>query len=108
MRPLESRLGLRLHEAIDQPRWSVELSVRIVDNQDRVASSLLESATPGFSVWDIRGYCQASDQILVLAGVENVTDRNYREYLDFRPTDGAALAVVQPGVNFYFGTEVTY
>ena len=58
--PLESRLGLRLHRAADAPRWGVELAARMVDAQDRVATSLLETPTPGFTVWDVRGYWRAT------------------------------------------------
>ena len=39
--PLETRLGLRFHEPAEKPRWGIELAARVVDNQDRVASSLL-------------------------------------------------------------------
>ena len=111
MPPLESRLGLRIHEAIVNPRWNAELSVRIVDNQDRVASSLLEGPTPGFTVWDLRAFWQVNKSILLLAGIENFTDKSYREYLDFRPTSFArfdAVGVRHPGISFYFGTEVMY
>ncbi|MHC4402807.1 MAG: hypothetical protein ACYTG0_24360 [Planctomycetota bacterium] len=49
--PLESRLGVRLHQPCPVPRWSMELSARVVNDQDRVARSLLETPTPGFTVW---------------------------------------------------------
>lgn len=108
MAPLMSRIGFRLHEPITTPRWSLELSARIVDNQDRVASSLLESVTPGFTVWDLRGYMQALDNLILVAGVENFTDKQYQEYLDYRSAGAGSLQVFQPGVNFYFGSELTY
>ena len=104
--PLESRVGIRLHEPSVTPTWAVELSARIVDNQDRVAESLAESRTPGFTVWDIRGSWQAYDDLLIVAGVENFTDNNYQEHLDFRSQNG--IQVFQPGVNFYVGTDLTY
>lgn len=106
--PLEARLGLRIHEMSRDPQWSVELSARVVDNQDRVASSLLETATPGFTIWDVRGYWRPSQQLTLVAGIENFTDKQYREYLDFRPRGNGALAVYQPGINFYFGSEISY
>lgn len=104
--PLESRLGFRLHQAGASPRWSVELSARLVDDQDRVATSLLETPTPGFTVWDLRTYWRATERWLLIAGVENFTDRNYREHLDFRSASGVQM--YQPGISFYFGGEVTY
>ena len=102
MPPLEARLGLRLTD--EENLWGLEFSARVVDNQDRVATSLLERETGGFTTYDIRGYFQASDAVLVVAGVENLTDKNYREHFDSRNV----TTVFQPGINFYFGTEVTY
>ena len=104
--PLESRLGIRIHEPRENPLWSVEIAARVVDNQDRVATSLGETPTPGFTVWDVRGFWQPLDDLLLVAGVENFTDLNYQEHLDFRSENG--IRVFEPGVNFYFGGELTY
>jgi len=102
--PLESRLGVRLHEPGPQPRWGIELAARIVDNQDRVASSLIERTTPGFTVFDARGYWHVAGDLLLVGGVENLTDKDYHEHLDLRTGTG----VRQPGVNFYTGVEWRY
>jgi len=102
--PLESRLGVRLHEPSEKPRWGIELTARVVDNQDRVASSLLERETPGFTTFDLRSYWQATDTLLLVAGVENFADKDYREHLDLRTGRG----VRQPGVNSYFGFELSF
>jgi hypothetical protein len=37
-----------------------------------------------------------------VAGVENFTDKQYLEHLDLR------TGVFQPGINYYFGSELTY
>jgi outer membrane receptor protein involved in Fe transport len=108
MGPLEARVGLRLHEASRNPNWGLELTARIVDNQDRVATSLLESETPGFTIWDIRGYMRTRPGLLLVAGIENLTNKQYREYLDFRSQNVNARTVFQPGVNFYFGSQLSY
>jgi outer membrane receptor protein involved in Fe transport len=97
-------VGLRFHEPCERPRWGVELSARIVDDQDRVASSLQEQDTPGFTTYDLRSYWQATDGLVLVAGIENFTDKNYREHLDLRTGRG----VFQPGINFYFGFEWRY
>ena len=103
--PLESRVGVRFHDpCCEKPRWVVELSARIVDDQDRVASSLLERETSGFTTYDLRSYYRATDNLLLVAGVENFTDKQYREHLDLRTGTG----VFQPGASFYFGVEATY
>jgi iron complex outermembrane receptor protein len=104
--PLESRVGVRWHPAGEQPPWGLELSARIIDNQNRVATSLLESASPGFTTWNLRGFWAATQKLSLVAGVENFTDKNFREHLDFRSPSG--IRVFQPGINFYFGSELNY
>lgn len=104
--PLESRVGLRLYGTVVEAPVSLEIAARIVNDQDRVASSLLESGTPGFTVFDARGFMKMNDSVSVVAGVENFTDKNYREHFDFRSTAGQSIR--QPGINFYLGTEVVY
>ena len=42
--------------------------------------------------------------MMMFAGVENFTDRFYREHLDYR----AGRGVWQPGINFYFSGQLTY
>ncbi len=107
--PLQARLGFRFHEQQEQPRWNVELATRVVDRQRRVAASLLEQPTPGFAVWDVRGTWQATPKILLVSGVENFTNKQFQEHLDYRPQPGAGnFRVLQPGASFYFGTEVNY
>jgi outer membrane receptor protein involved in Fe transport len=104
--PLESRLGVRLHPAGDLSQWCIELAARLVARQDRVATSLLETPTPAFTVWDVRGYWRPRERLLLVAGIENFTDQNYREHLDFRAANG--IQVFQPGANLYTGCEWIY
>lgn len=107
--PLQARMGFRFHEPLELPRWNVELAARVVDRQRRVATSLLEQQTPGFAIWDVRGTWQATPQILLVSGVENFTNKQFQEHLDYRPQPGGGnFRVLQPGASFYFGTEVSY
>lgn len=101
--PLEARLGVRLTEPING-RWGAEFAARIVDNQDRVARNLAEQTTPGFTTYDLRAFTQVSDGVLIVAGIENLTDKNYQEHFDARNIAN----VFQPGANYYVGAEVTY
>jgi len=78
----------------------------VVVEQDRGAASLLETPTPGFTACDLRSYWRSNDRWLLVSGVENFTDKFYREHLDLRCPNG--IAVYQPGVNFYFGSELSY
>jgi outer membrane receptor protein involved in Fe transport len=104
--PLESRVGVRADGTLEDVRWNVELAARIVNSQSRIASTLGESRTPGFTVWDLRSYWEVSENLTFVAGVENFTDTDYREHLDYRSLTG--LSIRQPGVNCYFGSELTY
>jgi len=102
--PLDTTLGLRLHEADDRPRWKLELTARIVDGQDLEASSLDESETPGLTVYSIRGEGWLTERWRVIAGVENLGDKFFIEHLDLRTGRG----VYRPGRSFYVGSELTY
>ena len=101
--PLESRLGLRLHDPTPKQTWGLELAARIVDRQNRVATSLEEIQTPGFTTYDMR-FFKRHGPWLFTAGIENITNKYYREHLDYRSGRG----VFRPGVNFYSGVELTY
>ena len=105
--PLESRVGLRTHAADNASRWGAELMARLVHGQNRVATSLLEIPTPGFTTWDLRGYWRPRERLLLIAGVENFTNRTYREHLNFI-SQNQLVQVFQPGANFYTGCEVSY
>lgn len=106
--PLEMRMGWRLHDTSPQKLWSIELSARAVNRQTRVATSLLETATAGFTTWDTRSVfrVQRVKGMVVALGVENMFDRLYREHFDFRTSNG--LSIYQPGANFYFSTSLSF
>ncbi|WP_372719581.1 TonB-dependent receptor [Novipirellula sp.] len=101
--PMEARVGFLIHDPSPNDRWGVEFAARIVDNQDRVASTLQEIETPGFTVYDIRSYRRFGD-LLVTSGFENLTNKFYREHIDYRSGRG----VFRPGFAFYVGGELTY
>lgn len=102
--PLDSRLGILLHEPTPQQRWGIEFSSRMVARQRRVAATLEEIETPGFATLDLRAYRRLGQRATWTGGVENMTDRFYREHLDYR----TGLGVFRPGVNFYTGLELFY
>lgn len=100
--PLQARLGLRVHEPGANPDWGMELSARIVDAQNRVATSIGELPTGGYTTFDARGFWRANKHLTMVGGVENFTNKFYREHLDLRTGRG----VFQPGINFYFGSQL--
>jgi len=101
--PMEARVGMVLQDPSPQRRWGIEFLARIVDNQDRIADSLEEIETPGFTVYNLRGYAR-QNQWLWTAGVENLFDKFYREHIDYR----SGLGVFRPGIGFYAGAQVNY
>ena len=108
IQPLEVRIGLRYHDTSPQQLWNIEVSARAVNKQTRVATSLLETATAGFTTWDTRGVfrVQRVKGMVVSLGVENMFDRLYREHFDFRASNG--LSIFQPGVNFYLSSSLSF
>ncbi|MFN7876510.1 MAG: hypothetical protein ACK5PB_14425 [Pirellula sp.] len=106
--PLEMRAGMRFQGRSPTAAWNIETSARIVNGQDRVATSLLETPTGGFTVWDTRAVFQPQrwENLTIATGIENMFDKKYREHLDFRTNNG--LSIFQPGANFYVSTTITY
>ena len=118
--PLESTVGLRLHDRHQGRHWGIELACRIVDDQNRlgiIRSSgqrvTAEEATPGFALWHLRGYWNRTESCSFVAGIDNLLDRSYQEHLDLRlrgptgangfPTD--PTRVLSPGFTPYMGVN---
>lgn len=124
--PLESTLGLRLHDRHQGRHWGIELACRIVDDQNRLGTIrslgqpnnrlVAEEATPGFALWHLRGYWNRTERCSFVAGIDNLLDRNYQEHLDLRlrgptgvngfPTD--TTRVLSPGFTPYVGVNWVY
>jgi outer membrane receptor protein involved in Fe transport len=106
--PLASRIGLRLHGPERNSPWNIEFVANVVDNQDRVATSLRELLTPGYTTYDIFASQRLTDSFSVTAGVRNLTDKFYQTYFDTRQAGLTPITTVfQPGINFFFGCEYT-
>jgi iron complex outermembrane receptor protein len=122
--PLDSRLGLRLHDRQRGRRWALEVFARVVDNQDRigilrVGSSqttlrAVEEPTPGFTTCNLRGYLNVTRNLHLASGIDNVFDRTYIEHLSLRlPFEPNApqippTRVLSPGFTPYFTMEWVY
>ncbi|MEO1527409.1 MAG: TonB-dependent receptor [Planctomycetota bacterium] len=101
--PLDSRIGILFEDSAPRPEWGIELSARIVDNQDKIAATLDEVATPGFTTYDVRAY-RAVSQWLFTFGFENLGDKFYQEHVDYR----TGLGVFRPGISAYMSAEISY
>ncbi len=87
------RLTLRWERAA----WLAEAEGVAAARQERVDASLLEEATPGWAVANLRGGWQGA-RFSVLAGVENLFDRQYREHLSYqRDPFRSGARVPEPG-----------
>jgi outer membrane receptor protein involved in Fe transport len=92
-----------------------------VDNQDRLGALRLgtttlvdviplETPTPGFTVFHLRGYWNLTERLHFVAGIDNLFDRNYLEHLNLRLPDAPQFAgtqVLEPGITPYFNVEWT-
>jgi len=125
--PLDSRVGIRFHDADGGARWGVEFAARMVAAQNNTGSlrvgfgevlaldDTFEQATPGFTIFDLRTYWNVTPNLYLVGGVENLFDRTYLEHLNLRlPADtiGSAsfpeVAVLSPGITPYIGIEWNY
>lgn len=115
--PLESTVGLRLHDPDQGRRWGIELAARMVHAQHRLGTirlggvpEVVEEATPGFTVWSLRGYYNFHKNLNVVAGIDNLFDRTYQEHLDLRLLGpdyfpGPPTRVLEPGFTPYLSVR---
>ena len=120
--PLEGRTGLRMVDSEGGQRWGLEAYARIVDDQDRLGALrigtttvvdviALETPTPGFTTFHVRGYWNVSSRLHLVAGIDNVFDRNYLDHLNLRIPDQGPFTgtrVLEPGFAPYVTAEWTY
>jgi outer membrane receptor protein involved in Fe transport len=118
--PLSGRMGLRVVDPYEENRWGTEFGARMVDAQQqlgtiRVVGSnnlrTVETLTPGFTTLYVRGYYNVTPSFNIVAGVDNLLDRNYFEHLNLRlRPDGAfpGVQVLSPGITPYFAVEWKY
>ena len=104
--PMDGRITLRINSGNCGRVWGCDISARVVDVQNRFASSLGEQGTSGFTTFDLQGFWQATDSAKVLFGIFNLSDKFYREHFDSRR--GLVQPIFQPGQSFFTAIELTY
>ncbi|HSM51749.1 MAG TPA: TonB-dependent receptor, partial [Thermoanaerobaculia bacterium] len=91
--PLAGRLALRYEGA----RGFAEVEGAAAARQDRVNAGLGETPTPGWATLALRAGAEAG-RFSLLAGVENLFDRDYRRHLSYqRDPFRAGVQVPEPG-----------
>ncbi len=125
--PLDTWLGVRWHGLGPDERWGVEVAARIVNDQSRLGAlrtgqgdvTVIEERTPGFTVWNVRGYYNHTKNLRLTAGIENVFNLPYQEHLDLRllgpnyPGSGAPIfanptRVLSPGFTPYASVQYVF
>ncbi len=107
--PLNSTFGVRIFEPRAN-KWSFETLVRMVARQDRVASSLAELPTAGFTVVGLQGSYQVSESVRLFSSIENLFDRPYTQHgsLAIVNPGGAIDFVKEPGFSWFVGLEARF
>lgn len=119
--PLDSRLVIRWADRSEDDVWGVDFGARMVAQQNRLGFlrlkqseqlKLVDESTPGFMTLYLRGHYRFTNNLNLVAGAENLANRNYFEHLNRRlPADAGrypALQVFAPGFSPYFAVEWVY
>jgi outer membrane receptor protein involved in Fe transport len=108
--PLTGTIGLRWFEP-ERERFGVEIAGRFVRAQNYTADSLGELPTPGYTVWNVRGWLRLGERVQLHTAVRNIFNADYTQHGSLAiasPTTGAILFVPEPGLSWVTSIEVTY
>ncbi|MAB59625.1 MAG: hypothetical protein CMO46_03660, partial [Verrucomicrobiales bacterium] len=101
--PLNGTLGLRCN--LGDSQW-IELSTMISDKQDKLntrdqkdTQRIPPGGTPGYVIFNVRYGLQLNEQVLLTAGIDNITDQDYRIH---------GSGQNEPGINFIFGASINF
>ena len=95
----------------ERDTWSVTLEGVLADDQDDVAEANDELETSGYAIVNLRGSWQVLDGLALVAGVENLFDKRYREHLGgFNRVQNRDIRLGErlPGVGRNFFATVHY
>jgi len=88
-------------------RLKPEVIFRYVAEQSRASGEFGETATPSFSLLDVKLGYQVTSGLSVNAGVNNMLDKNYFEHLN-RSVRGANAPIFAPGRNFFMNLNYVF
>ena len=91
----------------EKKRWGAEFICRLVHGQNRVAYSLSELPTPGFTVYDLRGYYCWSERLRFTLSLENLLNRDYYEpgSVVMLNQNGVPTFIKEPGFTAVLGVD---
>lgn len=64
-----------------QPKWRVGFEAETIARQEKVSDENFEIESSGFALFNLSGQYQASSDVVVTAGVNNLFDRFYTDHL---------------------------
>ena len=98
------RLSLRYEPG----RWFLEVGARAAARQNHVSADLGEAPTPGWSTVDLRGGF-GWGKLRVVAGVDNLLDRDYANHLSYqRDPFRSGVVVPEAGRTLLASVELRY
>jgi iron complex outermembrane receptor protein len=104
MPPLMGGLSLRY----DVEAYFGEVEWVASARQDRTDSQVQETPTPGWAIVNLKAGCQYKG-LKVFAGVKNLFDKYYTEYLSYlRDPFAAGVKVPEPGVTLYANLQYSF
>lgn len=96
-------------------RYFIESTLKVTDNQDRVAAARGEKPTAGFETVDVKTGIEVIDGLRFRLGIENLFDANYVNHLNANnPFAGIPIAnfsderIPEPGRIFSFNVEYNF
>jgi iron complex outermembrane receptor protein len=107
--PLTTSLALSWREET----WSVSVESVLVDRQRKVSDGNSEMQTAGYGLWNLHGRWRPTEEVTLMAGVDNLLNRKYDEHLSGINRVGDSDVPVGdripgPGIGFYAGMEVRF
>jgi outer membrane receptor protein involved in Fe transport len=107
--PLCGTLGCRW-TAPDDDRWMVEFSSQLVAPQNHVAVVLSELPSPGFVVFNLRGYYRVRKNVRVTLDLRNLLNTDYAEpgSLFYKDLSGNIAPVKEPGFAAVLGVDARF
>jgi hemoglobin/transferrin/lactoferrin receptor protein len=100
--PLYGIAGLR-YRALEN-RWGVEFVSTMVHRKDRYSGTNPDQfITPGYGIFDLLAYANVSENVQINAGVFNIFDREYYQWLNLRGVEvnqRDRTRYAAPGMNF--------